>query len=232
MPSAPGTPGAGASAPSPPSAHRRRPTCVPTSPRWPRRTWAVSPGISSPPPAGSRSCVPAPWRGRTRSSAPTSRRGARSYSDQNDAMSTLPPPATPLAAVTHADPYPYYAALVAERPLYRDDALGLWIASSAATVRAVMTSEHCRVRPAAEPVPKALVGSPAGEISGHLASLDPAKITDQAATCARWLAEEIGTLGSGQSLADFAFRLPTYVVATMLGFPTERLPALAQWTLD
>src|SRR6185295_5081646 len=219
MPSAPGTPGAGASAPSPPSAHRRRPTCVPTSPRWPRRTWAVSPGISSPPPAGSRSCVPAPWRGRTRSSAPTSRRGARSYSDQNDAMSTLPPPATPLAAVTHADPYPYYAALVAERPLYRDDALGLWIASSAATVRAVMTSEHCRVRPVGEPVPKALVGSPAGEIfgqlvrmtdgaphlrakldvSGHLASLAPAKIADQAATCARWLAEEIGTLGSGQS---------------------------------
>ena len=60
---------------------QQAPTCAPTSPRWPRRTWAVSHGISSPPPAGSRSCVPARWRRPTRSSAPTPRRGARSYSD-------------------------------------------------------------------------------------------------------------------------------------------------------
>jgi len=42
----------------------------------------------------------------------------------------MEPPSTPLAAVTHADPYPYYASLVAQRPFYRDDALGLWVASS------------------------------------------------------------------------------------------------------
>ena len=164
----------------------------------------------------------------------------------------MTPPATPIAAVTHADPYPYYAALVAERPFYRDEALGLWVASSAATVRAVMTSEQCRVRPAAEPVPKALVGSAAGEIfgqlvrmtdgathlrnklgvSGHLASLDPGKIGEQAGACAVRLADELRSLDSGSSLADFSLRLPTYVVATMLGFPADRLPALAQWTLD
>jgi cytochrome P450 len=152
-------------------------------------------------------------------------------------------PATAVAAVTHPDPYPYYAGLVAERPFYRDDALGLWVASSAAMVRAVMTSEQCRVRPPTEPVPKALLGSPAGEIfgqlarmtdgaphlrakldvSGHLAALDPLKIADQAAACARRLAEEIGTLGSSQSLAEFTFRLR---------FPAERLPTLARWTLD
>ena len=162
------------------------------------------------------------------------------------------PPSTPVDAVTHADPYPYYAALVAERPLYRDDALGLWVASSAAAVRAVMTSEQCRVRPATEPVPKALVGSPAGEIfgqlvrmndgathlraklavSGHLASLDPAKIVEHGAACARRLAEEIQPAADGQGLADFAFRLPTYVVASLLGFTPERLPQLAEWTLD
>src|ERR1700741_2779025 len=162
------------------------------------------------------------------------------------------PPATPIAAVTHPDPYPYYAALVAERPFYRDDALGLWIASSAAAVRAVMTSEQCRVRPPAEPVPRALVGSAAGEIfgqlvrmtdgathlrnklgvSGHLTSLDPVKIAEQAAQCARRLADELGPLGSGRSLADYSLRLPSYVVATMLGFPADRLPTLAQWTLD
>src|SRR5438132_658225 len=35
-----------------------------------------------------------------------------------------------IAAVTHRDPYPYYARLVAERPIYRDDSLGLWAASA------------------------------------------------------------------------------------------------------
>ena len=161
-------------------------------------------------------------------------------------------PSTPIAAVTHANPYPYYATLVAERPLYRDDALGLWVATSATAVRAVMTSELCRVRPAAEPVPKALVGSPAGAIfgqlvrmtdggthlraklrvSGHLASLDSAKIADPGVACARRLAEELEPARDGGRFADFAFRLPTYIVASVLGFPLEQLPQLADWTLD
>ena len=161
-------------------------------------------------------------------------------------------PSTPIAAVTHANPYPYYATLVAERPLYRDDALGLWVAASAAAVRAVMTSDLCRVRPAAEPVPKALVGSPAGAIfgqlvrmtdggthlraklgvSGHLASLDSAKIADHSVACARRLAEELQPARDAERLADFAFRLPTYIVASVLGFPSEQLPQLADWTLD
>jgi len=162
------------------------------------------------------------------------------------------PPASPVAAVTHPDPYPYYAGLVAGRAFHRDDALGLWVASSAAVVRAVMTSEQCRVRPTAEPVPKALVGSPAGEIfaqlvrmtdgathlrakldvSGHLASLDPVEIAEQASACARRLADNVAPLNGGDSLTSFALRLPSYVVATMLGFPADRLPTLAQWTLD
>jgi len=32
-----------------------------------------------------------------------------------------------LAAVTHPNPYPYYADLVANRPLFHDEALGLWL---------------------------------------------------------------------------------------------------------
>src|SRR5213593_1263292 len=73
-------------------------------------------------------------------------------------------PRDPIAAVTHADPYPYYAELVAARPFHRDEALGLWIAASAAAVRAVLTSGLCRVRPAPEPVPRSLVGSPAADV--------------------------------------------------------------------
>src|ERR1700736_469103 len=79
-----------------------------------------------------------------------------------------PWPADPIAAVTHPDPYPYYSKLAVDRPLYRDERLGLWVASSAAAVTAVLASDICRVRPPSEPVPKAIAGSPAGAIFGHL----------------------------------------------------------------
>jgi hypothetical protein len=32
----------------------------------------------------------------------------------------MTPPSNPVAAVTHPDPYPYYAELVAQRPIHRD----------------------------------------------------------------------------------------------------------------
>src|SRR5215216_6079643 len=114
----------------------------------------------------------------------------------------------PIAAVTHADPYPYYAELVARRPLHRHERLGLWIAASAEAVTAALTETRCRVRPAAEPVPEALVGSPAGEvfqrlvrqnddarhaslkpaITATLDALEPARIAALSRTCARGLA--------------------------------------------
>ena len=81
-------------------------------------------------------------------------------------------PSDPIAAVTHPDPYPYYANLVAERPLYRDESLGLWVAAGAAAVTSVLKSEAGRVRPPAEPVPRALVGTPAGEIFRHLVRMN------------------------------------------------------------
>ena len=33
---------------------------------------------------------------------------------------SIPSPLDPLQAVTHANPYPYYAALARDRPLYHD----------------------------------------------------------------------------------------------------------------
>ena len=117
-------------------------------------------------------------------------------------------PANPVAAATHPDPYPYYAALARERPLYRDDALGLWVVSSAEAVTAVLASPLCRVRPPSEPVPKALLGSAAGDVfcslvrmidgvghcplkrmvSGSLASLDQQQARDVSHRCANALA--------------------------------------------
>src|SRR5262245_24913259 len=77
-----------------------------------------------------------------------------------------------LLAAAHPDPYPYYAALLAERPMYRDEALGLWIALGADAVTAVFGSPLCRVRPPAEPVPGTIAGSRAGDVFGNLARMN------------------------------------------------------------
>lgn len=163
----------------------------------------------------------------------------------------MPFPPDPIAAVIHPDPYPYYADLVASKPIYRDETLGLWVASSAAMVRAVLTSDICRVRPLKEPIPKALLGSPAATIFGHLVRWNdgeqhgPCKQAVQA--CMQSIEErstaELGhkwarfLLGESQPqtasrLQDFAFHLPVYVIASLLGVPQEELHHTAVWVSD
>jgi cytochrome P450 len=156
-------------------------------------------------------------------------------------------PLDPIAAVTHAAPYGYYQTLAAERPLYRDGALGLWVASSAAAVTAALESVSGRVRPPAEPVPAAIVGSPAGEIFGSLvrmndgarhAALRPAVMRalagiDPVATAhaARdWLDETIAERGGKigrDALDEILFALPLAVMAALLGVPADRRRTVA-----
>ncbi len=81
-------------------------------------------------------------------------------------------PLHPVAAATHPDPYPFYAELVATRPFYRDASLGLWGASSARSVRAVLTSPACLVRPRAEPVPRAFGALASGALFGQWARMN------------------------------------------------------------
>ena len=161
-------------------------------------------------------------------------------------------PSDPIAAVTHPDPYPYYAGLVAERPFHRDAGLGLWVAAGASAVTAVLTSEIGRVRPAAEPVPRALVGSPAGDIFRHLvrmndgashlrlkpgvsaklAMLDPKQVVEQSGAWAQRLAAELDPAGDHGRIADFAFRLPAYTVGALLGVVPDALAPTAAWVGD
>ncbi|MDQ6907691.1 MAG: cytochrome P450 [Chloroflexota bacterium] len=161
-------------------------------------------------------------------------------------------PADPIAAVTHPDPYPYYADLVARRPLYRDDALGLWVTSSADAVTAVLTSDLCRVRPPTEPIPEALRGSPAGTIFGHLvrfndgaghcpfkdavsaalASIATSRVAARSAAWARSLSDEIEPTRDPGRLSRFAFHLPISVAASLLGIPDALLPRTAAWAGD
>ncbi|MDQ1758860.1 cytochrome [Achromobacter aegrifaciens] len=100
-------------------------------------------------------------------------------------------PAHPLQAVTHPDPYPYYAALARERPLYREAALDLWVASHPDAIAAIMQHPAARVRPAAEPVPKALCPGPAGELFGRFVRMnDSATHTQVKALLSAYLREQ------------------------------------------
>jgi cytochrome P450 len=86
---------------------------------------------------------------------------------------------SPIDAVTHPDPYPWYSALVADRPFYFDDGLGCWVASGAAEVAAVLAEPAGRVRPVAEPVPKGIVGTAAGDVFGSLVRMTDGDLHDR-----------------------------------------------------
>jgi cytochrome P450 len=155
-------------------------------------------------------------------------------------------PGDPVAAVTHRDPYPFYAGLVRERPIYRDEALRLWVFSSAESVAAVLNNAACRVRPPGEPVPSPLVGSPVGEVFRGFARMNDGRhhramklavtaslesvAPDAIATAARHRARILlGMAGgsTGEVLDAVAFRLPVEVVASLLGVRDDLLAGTA-----
>ncbi|HTD24369.1 MAG TPA: cytochrome P450 [Terriglobales bacterium] len=161
----------------------------------------------------------------------------------------------PVAAVTDPDPYPYYAELVASRPIYWEESTQTWVAASTEAVTAVLTNHLLRVRPTAEPVPKGLLGTPAENIFRHLVRMNdgaahcPFKqavaatlhaaasvhVEAVGSKCAQQLwremrGEEIEPQCDLRRIADFALRLPAYVMASLLGIPEDKLPQTAQWT--
>jgi cytochrome P450 len=157
----------------------------------------------------------------------------------------IDPPGDPVAAATHPDPYPFYAALVRERPIYRDEALGLWVVSSATTVAAALTNEACRVRLPAEPVLPALAGSLMGGVfrrwvrmrddegRGALKEKLAARLREHApdaiaATTRRLAADRLGARPlSGDAVDRLTFELPVEIVSSLLGVPDGRLAATA-----
>jgi cytochrome P450 len=161
-------------------------------------------------------------------------------------------PADPIAAVIHPNPYPYYEDLAARSPLAYDDALGLWVAAGAEAVTGVLTSPLCRVRPPAEPVPRALLGSPAAEIfrdlarmndgprhgelrqaaASSLGALDASRAEAPSRDWARRLTAGMGGPPAPRQVTGLAFQLPSYVIGDLLGVPADRLPQLAGWVSD
>ena len=161
-----------------------------------------------------------------------------------------PNPDDILAASAHRNPYPFYAALVAGPALVFDAPRKLWIASSAASVKAVLAHPALRVRPLAEPVPAAILGSAAGEVFSHLvrmneglkhdapklalqrflASVDLERVQARTQELALQAAGE-GVL-RGAALSRWAFDVPVMAVADLLGFDEAELPQVARWMGD
>lgn len=154
-------------------------------------------------------------------------------------------PADPVAAATHADPYPYYAALRDGPPLAWDEKLRLWVASRADVVEQVLQAHGAlRVRPAAEPVPRAIVGSPAGEVFGHLVRMnDGAAHQAHRPALQRALAGldlnavhasalQVAQRVQQQPLSDTLFSMPVQSVAHLLGFADDALPQVDRWMRD
>jgi len=149
---------------------------------------------------------------------------------------------TPLQAATHADPYDYYACLRRTDGLLFDADLGLWIASRAQTVEAVLAHPDCRVRPLHEPVPAAIAQRAAGQVFAQLmrmnegaahrcprAAIEPAL----AAVSAQQVAGAVQHLGADATqLDDWMFRLPVSVIAHLLGVPGDQLRVIAELTRD
>jgi cytochrome P450 len=150
----------------------------------------------------------------------------------------------PIIAATHADPYPYYAQLRAEGGLVFHQGLKLWVASSAATVRAVLTHPHCLVRPLTEPAPRTIAAGLAGEVFGRLmrmnegerqrcprsafepglAQIEPNEV--QALVRARLITPD------AKGLSNAMFHGPVCVVAALLGFSPAQCRVLSELTAD
>ena len=147
------------------------------------------------------------------------------------------PPADVLQAIVHADPAPYYAELAATRPFFFDAALGWWVAAGAEAVDAVLGSAACRVRPAEEPVPKAVAATPTGaffsrlvrqidgpdhstrkaKVMAALGGLDVSALAGQALRHARTALPDAASLDAALD-ADAHFRVPLATMAqTLLG---------------
>lgn len=150
----------------------------------------------------------------------------------------------PISAATHHDPYPYYASLREAGGLAFDPSLGLWVASSARAVSAVLAHPDCTVRPAHEPVPNAIAQGAAGQVFARLMRMNDG----ERQRCPRAAIqpgleaidlEQVNVLVSARlfsptadGLSKAMFMGPVCVVAALLGFNPTDARALAHLTAD
>ncbi|MEX5510045.1 cytochrome P450 [Pseudomonas paralactis] len=153
---------------------------------------------------------------------------------------------TPFEAATHADPYAYYSRLRQQGALLFDAELGVWMASGASVVEAILEHPDCLVRPLHEPIPAALLQGAAGDVFGRLMRMNE----DAQHQCPRRVIEPtLASMGrqdisgivalviealdiSGDNPNQWMFTVPVSVIATMMGFTSSQLQEVAQLTRD
>jgi cytochrome P450 len=150
----------------------------------------------------------------------------------------------PIIAATHADPYPYYAQLRANGGLAFHPELNMWVASSARAAAAVLAHPDCHVRPAQEPVPRAIADGIAGQVYGQLMRMNEGErqccprsaiapgleLIDTREVKALINARLITADAAG--LHNAMFRGPVCVVAALLGFTPAQGRVISELTAD
>jgi len=157
-----------------------------------------------------------------------------------------------IAAVCANDPYSYYASLACSPCLVWRD--GMWIAAHPEVVREVMTHASCRVRPADEAVPAAIVGGSAAEVFGVLVRMNDGEVRhvaprlvlqralagvpgDVVRAAAVRVARDVWSdvrpdgvhahADAGGAVTRWVNEAPVRTVASLLGFEDAHLPQVA-----
>ena len=163
---------------------------------------------------------------------------------------TFQPPLDPIAAVTHADPYSYYAKLRAEAGVHWFATRKVWALVSAPLVTEALNMATARVRPPAEPIPAFLKQSRAAEVFGRLArmcdgpqhasqrdrtmllmrKLTGELVAHRSAQVISGIASQWRAQGDGASLNELIRALPVRSIVAALGFPPDCSAAMLAFT--
>lgn len=148
-------------------------------------------------------------------------------------------------AVTSTDPHPYYRQLRESRPLVFDESLNLWVATSHAAVAGTLAHPQLRVRPPAEPVPKALLGTTAGEAFSQLVRMTDGDFHAQHKPAVeqrarRWSMADVARaaeaatadLSAVEDPNQLMALLPVQTMARLLGVPDAQLRDTCRWVLQ
>jgi cytochrome P450 len=151
-------------------------------------------------------------------------------------------PLNVLAAPSHPDPYAWYARLRVSRPLFFDEALKLWVVSGPYLVQQALHDARLRVRPADEPVPRALQGRPTGEVFGmlvrmndgdfharHRPQVEAAASSFSAAPVAQAAEAATRELAGRCDANALLSAIPVRAMARLLGVPQAQRDATVDW---
>jgi len=152
-------------------------------------------------------------------------------------------PPDPVTAVTSQNPNETYERLRAYGTFFWFETRHSWLATEAASARAILADSDLRVRPPGEVVPPALAGTSVGDVFGKLVrmtdgewhrlakgAVQQALDTIDLAWVRRESARQVEA-SDGIALSELAFTIPVRVVGRLLGIPAhrvERLPALVR----